>query len=512
MRDLITLIEQFETLDEGRGLAARSPGEQFANKEGDVIEFQSLDFYPERGKFPPGDDMALAISELKKQGVNIQWTNQAAANSGGFGVATFKHGDNNYYLGRFFKEISPSRVANNFPHDAIPGGFKLQSGLGKKESAGYKPSEVLKTFKSNSPESIVQQITNHFGASSDEAVAAEIFLTATQFPVRVPSGNMNISAFNDYFCEMLQPMALVLGLPTTGNAGEAAEIFFGPGQDFSGCVISFNEGVSGGLYDSLLVNSAGKQIKISSKGKSGANASVVNLLRCMEELQAAPNGPDLLSKHQIVVDIIKIIDKKGHFGAPIELATNYGIIDTGDGDFVLGMKQYGPEDEINWGKHKKLQALYQGRRARDMSRIVPIEHMIAAIAYRVADYVNKNTEFDKAAADILNHSALVQMYTTVTKAGDEFVIPAFKAVYPSEAVTGVLLDATKAYMSTQGKGNFTFEILKGGAKPSKSVDPDSVQSAEPVAKPNALTGKKVDIRPIGAAPKPKKADLGRERR
>ena len=33
-----------------------------------------------------------------------------------------------------------------------------------------------------------------------------------------------------------------------------------------------------------------------------------------------------------------------------------------------------------------------------------------------------------------------------------------------------------------------------------------------VAKPNVITGKKVDIRPIGAPAKPKKADLGRERR
>jgi hypothetical protein len=36
--------------------------------------------------------------------------------------------------------------------------------------------------------------------------------------------------------------------------------------------------------------------------------------------------------------------------------------------------------------------------------------------------------------------------------------------------------------------------------------------AKSVAKPNAITGKTVDIRPIGASPKPKKANIGRERR
>jgi purine nucleoside permease len=122
--------------------------------------------------------------------------------------------------------------------------------------------------------------------------------------------------------------------------------------------------------------------------------------------------------------------------------------------------------------------MYQARKARDMSRIIPIEHMISAIAYRVADYVNENTKFGEAASTILNNSALVQMYTDTRDSADAITVTKLTAVYPSQTVTGVLLDASKAYMSTQGKGNFTFEILKNGAKPADVNPIDGVDSLE----------------------------------
>jgi hypothetical protein len=63
------------------------------------------------------------------------------------------------------------------------------------------------------------------------------------------------------------------------------------------------------------------------------------------------------------------------------------------------------------------------------------------------------------------------MYTEATETADTISITNFRAVYPSDTVSGVLLDASKAYMSTQGKGNFTFKILKNGAKESDLLDP-----------------------------------------
>jgi hypothetical protein len=112
--------------------------------------------------------------------------------------------------------------------------------------------------------------------------------------------------------------------------------------------------------------------------------------------------------------------------------------------------------------------------------------MLSVIAYKVADYVNENTNFGQAASEILNHSALVQMYTDASETADTISITGFRAVYPSDTVSGVLLDASKAYMSTQGKGNFTFKILKNGAKESDLAPVDN-QADEPQAPAKTTT-------------------------
>ena len=518
MRDLLNLLDN--VLTEGVGLANRKPGEKFKNSVGDIITFQGLKFYPESGKFPSGNDLSDAIAELKHSGMNIHWTNMAAANSGAFAIASFTGEDGSpYYLGRFYKDISPNRAQNNFPHDAIPGGFKFQSKAGQKENSGLKPSEWLTQFQNNTPQTILDQAIAKFGEGSAEANALEAFIN-NDIPVEVVKGNMNPTAFRDYFAEVLQPIALVLGKNVSGNAAEAASIFFGPGEDYSECTISFNNNTIGGLYDSLLINPDGKQIKLSSKGKDGANASVTNLIKSVQELDQAPAGAKLRKTYADEITMLETINKLGHFGAPLAIAEKYDLIDNKEAQQVMSLKSLGPSDEIiGTGKlSKRLEGMYQARKARDMSRIIPIEHMISAIAYKVADYVNKNTKFGEAASTILNNSALVQMYTNTTDSKDTITITKLNAVYPSQTVTGVLLDASKAYMSTQGKGNFTFEILKNGAKPGSSNPVDGIDDIETSTddtntdKLNVVGQQRSKIK---AAPEPEKLgsekSLGRKR-
>ncbi len=457
MRDLLNLLDN--VLTESTGLANRKPGELWQNDQGQTLKFNNIVFYPEGG----GTYDAAGLEQFKQQFPEAHWVNNMPA-KGGVGIATFNDEQGNeVYVGRYFQDIKPNKTDNKWKNSDIIPGFSYQSKASKKESSGYKPSDILTDLKSQTPTSLANQVIAAFGANSDEARAITTFMQSNQSPVRVPKGNMELTAFRDYMGEILQPIALVMGKKVEGNADEAAMVFFGT-NNYRDCVISFNEGVSGGLYDSLLVNSKGKQIKLSSKGESGAMASVVNFLRCIEELDATPQGRKLRAKHQEVIDIIDAIDQGGHFGGPLELASHFGIIDNDDVHFVPLLKNIGPTEQIDWGKHKKLQKLYNDRVANDPTTMVPAEHMIAAIAYKVADYVNDNTNFSAAASEILNTSALVQMYTYVKETNQDFEIT-FRAEWPSTAVTGVKLSAGKTYMSTaKGGGNMVFKILKGGAK------------------------------------------------
>ena len=523
MRNLINILDAVIT--EGVGLANRKPGEKFKNSVGDMVTFQGLEFYPPSGKFPPGEAKADAIADLKRSGMNIHWTNMAAENSGAFAIASFTGEDGTpYYLGRFFREISPNRSQNNFPHEAIPGEFKYQSKVGQKENTGYKPSEILTQFQNNTPASIAKQVAAKFGAGSDEANAINIFIKSN-IPCKIPKGNMNPDAFRDYFCEMLQPIALVMGKNVSGNASEAAKIFFGS-SGYSDATIRFNTNTIGGLYDSLLVNPDGKQIKLSSKGKDGASASVVNLLNAVKELSVTPAGKKLLSTNAEAIEILNTISKDGHCGAPLTLGVKYGLITPEEATQVLKLKSLGPLDEIieSGLLSKKLEGMYQGRKSKDPSRIIPIEHMLAAIAYPLADHINKNTKFGKAASEILNNAALVQIYTDTAVTGDTITITKLTAVYPSQTVTGVLLDASKVYFSTGGKGNFTFTILKNGATPNDVNPMDPVEVPGAVTKPtkakvtapdlDAVTQRKSSIQAAEPIDQPMGTEksLGRKRR
>lgn len=523
MRDLLNLVDT--VLNEGVGLSNRKPGEKFANPQGDVITFQTLTFYPESGAFENREQADQTVQQVADQiGIPtemIAWTNTQPSKGGGFGIAQFTdEAGKDYYLGRWFQNISPNRAQNNFPHDAIPGGFKYQSKSGKKEATGYKPSEVLTQFKSQTPASIYSQIAEHFGADSDEAQATQAFMSQPGPKFSVPRGNMNAEAFRDYFCEMLQPMALVMGKQVTGNADEAAEIFFGS-AGFEDCVISFNDNPIGNLYDSLLVNSDGKQIKLSSKGKDGAKASVVNLLRSVDELGVTPNGQKLQKKYADTIEILRTIDKDGHIGAPLKLAVQYDMITPAEAQFVLTMRNLGPNDKIEWPRGTKtIQDLYNSRKPKDWSKIIPLEHMLAAIAYRVADYVNENTNFSEAASTILNYSAFVQIWTTMSTAGENYVL-SFQSKYPGEAVTGVLLDASKSYMSTQGKGNFVFNVLRNGATAKdmaiQDVEVDTAPDPDPATGTVDLDQITQARSKIKAAPEPEvkygsPKTLGRKRR
>ena len=518
MRELIDILE-------GVGLANRRPGEHFANPEGDDLTFQDLTFYPKQGAYDGPEAMNAAIEQAATgQGITpeqIHWANEPRG-SLAFGLAKFTltGTDKDYYLGRYMKNISPNRAQNSFSND-LPGGFKYQSKVAKKEASGYKPSDFLTQFQNNTPETILAQVKRAFGDDSDEATAMTVFMQSSGENVEIPKGNMNPEAFSNYFCELLQPMALVMGKRVKGNAKEAEQVFF-QGSGYRSCTISFNAGVSGELYDSLVVNPQGKQIKISSKAKDGANASVINILKCVKELGETEAGKKLVTKYADTISILQIIKDGGHVDGPLNLAVLFDMITTAEKDQVKSLKKFGPEDDIIGADllSPKLEKMYTDRNAKDMSKIIPLEHLLAAIAYRVADYVNENTNFGKAASEILNNSALVQMYTTTKVKGDIIILESFNAVYPSNTVTGVMMRADKSYMSTQGKGNLVFKVLKNGATDEETeVETDAESpdvSAEPartsVSDLEKFGKRRSDVKAAASQDMGDEKSLGRQRR
>lgn len=506
MRNLLDIID---TLNESTGLANRKPGSLFTNPEGDQLIFQSLNFYPEEGgAFASAEEMTDAIEQLAAQLPRpIEWTNAIGKNLG-FGIATFSDPQKNtYYLGRYFQKINPNRLENYFPN-TLPAGFKLQSKAAQKEASGYKPTEVLTQLKNLTPTDIYQQVVAKFGQGSDEAVAMQTFM---QSPGRseFPLGNMNFTAFTNYFCEILQPMSLVMGKKIRGNAQDAERKFLG-GASYTDCTISYGSGKNDGLFDSFVSAPNGRSIGISTKAKNGAKASAKNLDDKVKEMRGDPDGEKILNKFKTEVSILEMIVDGGYIDGPLNLAVLYKILTPEEAQQVRSLRGLAP-NQIEGKLSAKLQKLYDGRSTTDASKMIPFYHMLAAVAFEVADHVNNNTNFGPAAAAILNYGAFMQCYTDAKNVGSNVVLEEFQFQYPSEAVTGVKLSADKTYYSTGNKGNFTFKILKNGASEDEVTMPDDTvnPTAEPVDDLEKLDSVVTSTSGIKAAAKPER--LGTER-
>lgn len=484
MRDLIDQINRIgsvQDLDEARGLSARKQGEQFqrvgSNDDADIITFQSLDFFPPEGSYDSMEQMMQAYQQVAtKVNPRPEAVNRPNARTRAFGLVKFDTAVGPRWLVKFAEKINPTREKNTFwQTDDIPGGFSQVGARGAKEKRGYKPSDVLTEFKSQTPDSIARQVYAKFGRDSAEGRAMQIFLRSNKFPIIIPGEGIDFTAFRDYFCEMLQPIALIRGMPVSGNADQAAQLFMK--GDYSDCVVSFNEGVSGELYDSLLVNQAGRQIKLSSKGAKGAMASVINLLKSARELKAA--GIDLLEQYRDVIKILETIDRGNHWTGPLELAVNLGMITDRESRQVLEMRDQPKGTDIDDipGLTNNLRRIYKERSAKDPEQVVPLEHMVASIAYKVVNEINLNTNFSEAAADILNNSAFVQMYTEAAQKGSDIIIKGFRTVWPSKLFTEVTLEAQKSYSSTASSGGkLVFNINKD---PKKVANQDDTSGTDP---------------------------------
>jgi hypothetical protein len=459
MRDILDLFENI-ILDESRGLAGRKPGDTFRNTKGEEVTFDNIVFHPEGGgKYTP-EQMDAAIEQVQQQADNIRWQNTRTAKSGGFAIATFEGPNGPIYVGRYLDKVSPDPAQNKVPNEFDD--FRLASKAAAKTQAGLTPQDLLTDKLNLTIPKIMNQLAKSLGTDSPLYEVAHRIATGEGLPLSfpVPEG-ISFSAFRDYFCEILQPMAIVNGV-YTGNAGEAAEIFMD--GTFENCLISFDDSKNAGLSDSILTNPDGKEVKISSKGGKGAMASVSNLIDGVNDLQSTANGRKLLKKYGVVIDLLRDIKAAGQAGAPLLLGVKYGVINDKEAERIRALKTMAPipYDSINQIKiSPNLKKLATIKKPENLEQINLYYHLIATVAQLAAEQVNEQTNFSKAAADILNNGALVQVYTKAKEGKTEWVLQAFDTVYPSESIKGVYLSAGKNYFSTGIKGNYSFKIDKG---------------------------------------------------
>jgi len=510
MRDLINII----TLVESRGLGARRAGEEFVSTTNpdDKIYVNSVTFYPQdRTQYDSYEEMSSSLKELVQiPNAYVDLIGKFGPKDLAFGIAIFDKPDKSKLaFVKPYKSVKPDPTQNQWDNQTGIPGYKYNSRAAAKTQAGLTPQDILTENDNLTPLDIVSQVAQKLGNESPLTKLTQAIASGQKLPISIPADpNLGFSAFRDYFCELLHPIALQTG-NYEGNAGDAAKKFLGVGG-FADTSINFGKDKTEGLSDSVLVSPTGKKIKVSSKGAKGAEASAKNIFDAAEELKE--NNPTLWNKHQKIIQLVEDIKQSGQAGAPLLLGVRFNIISQEDADTIKGFKNMPPMN-LEKGKllgSEKLKELITGRKTDNPEKVNMYFHTIAAVAHKVADHINQSTNFGQAASEILNNGALVQVYTVASEKGDQWTLSKFNTKWPSDTVTGVSFSASKTYYSTGIKGNFTFKILRNGAK-----DVEDERSSEPalapkVAAPNVVTGKRVKVRPRDTTPRP--SGVGRELR
>lgn len=489
MRELLNL---FDVLKESTGLAGRKSGDVFKNPEKEEIYFDEIKFFPEGGgKYSP-EELDSALTQVQRKIKNIIWQNARSPRTGGFAIAKFNNEQGAIYFGRYLESIKPDPTDNYVPNNV--GDYKFSSKSAEKVQAQLGPQDLLTDKTDLTIPKIMNQLAASLGTDNPLYAVAHKIAIGEPLPMTFNKPNdISFTAFRDYFCEILQPMALQKG-QYTGNAGEAAEKFLGY-NGFSKTVISFDDSKTAGLSDSIITNKEGASILVSSKGGKGATASVGNLFDKILQLEETPDGKKFLRKYKEEIEIIKEIKSKGQAGAPLYLGIKYNIINEKEANQILGLKDYGPVsvDSIDQVLSPKLRKLALSR-SMESNTVNLYYHLIAAVAHKAASEVNEHTNFSKAAADILNHGGLVQVYTKAKEGKDTWTLSEFETVYPGSSIKGVYLSAGKTYYSTGIKGNYTFKIDKGQG-PEKEEEPTPGKPMKSVASvATDITDKKKSVR------------------
>ena len=512
MRDILNKIE---TLAESTGLANRKQGDVFRNPDGDEIVFDGIEFYPREGGRYDSEQLDHVLLDISAEtDHNLQWLNNRTSRSGGFALATFNSKEGPLYFGRYLEQIKSDPTDNYIPNQI--GDYKLTSKSAIKAQSGLSPQDLLINKTDLTAEDIVMQLAESLGSDNPLYEVAAKLAAGEPLPMIFDAPpNVSFSAFRDYFCEILQPIALQMG-QYTGNAAEAAEQFLG--GSFQNTLISFDNTKTAGLSDSVMSNEDGKYIKVSTKGGLGAMASTSNLIKSVDELSQTENGRKLKEKYAETIEIMRMIKERGQALSPIYLGLKYDIIDEADARKIIAFKNNKPQpmSELdNLGLSDNLLKLANVRKPANQSNVNFYYLLLAGLAQLAADEVNEHTDFSKAAADILNNGALIQVYTKANESKDKWTLKEFETVYPGDTIKGVYLSAAKTYYSTGIKGNFTFKIDKGKGLPEDQPEPSVGRDKRTDTAPE-FTKKAADIALGRNKPKSKKlssmGNIGREKR
>lgn len=525
MRDLINLLESIALNEKSRGLLYRNQGDSFfqgpvENPTAEIV-FDKVDYFPSMpGSYADYEEMANAGKELFRQYPAITWFNKPTAATKSFAIITFDgpaKGQKTYF-GKFFNEIKQD-MTGFWKNNELPGGWQLNKASSLKAFYKLKPADLfLPDSRFDSPADCVAALGEN---PKDNPAVPKIMpgmkeLLTKKFPLFADIGEMG-AAVRDDLGETIGPIALIQGMITTQGAEAARKELLGPNGSYAGSSIYFPEAKNNGLVDSYITTPGGIEIGISSKGDSGANASIKNVSDGVTRAREK-NMTDLLEKYADQLETITEVGSLSSRELPIVLGIRQGLITESQGRAINALIDSNAKslDAVNLPAEDlavvhQLMKQIPGAKT-DNPRYNVGFHALSALARNVSTNVNKDPKFGEACLKFLNVAPIIQLHLMSTDKGGSLQVTGFTSKYPPDFKGTVGLDASKTYAATGTNGRVSFSYNGGG---NQDTDPANVIAppSDSVSDLDAVAQKRSGIK--AATKKSGPADdsaLGRKRR
>jgi len=356
------------------------------------------------------------------------------------------------------------------------------SGVQQRALTNLKPVGILPTNAEISVGEIPEQVQNTITGRQDltndiKTQVVELLssvLSGSAAPIQ--GAGTYAKSYEIDLGETAAPIALVTKNFLSG-AWQAAEQ--GMNVDFGSIRgVEFPNDPAEKLYDSYLIIDDENLVRVSSKDKAGgAKASVSGVVDDISKYPERYEG--LFDEKQNpgfegLLDIVRKIKepdmtivqnspnwyRNGSIAGALELGITVGIITSDQATRIVEIidsdsQQLSPDDS-------DLNFLFNYKGTDDATR--PDYrvgwHLLAGVAAGAADTINKNYPIDKFFKAILERSNMVQVKTTLKRAGDGAYFSNFEVIYPPVFTGTIKLDASSNFYATRrpvGKMGFAIK-------------------------------------------------------
>lgn len=441
----------YELVKESRGIFGRKLGDPFIHTDGTTADFVQVMVFPNpsQGKFEDAAQRDSVIAELETQlKTKIQWANQAKNNLS-FAIAELKTSDGDIILWGRYLNTSTGILAGKWKNNEIPQGWKLNTATAQKLNVGYDPQTLV---GENILFPNIDAALTHILARAKNVENGDILvealqnLRAGQLPV-FKGMAQQMPAIRDYLGEIITPIALAAGL--IGDDAEVARTDLLQ-QPWAACRVRWPQSKNHNLVDSIFVNSKGFELAISSKGGSGAKASVKNISDAIE--RARVNSPELVATYKNTVRYVTILNDNSAQTGPLLLAVEFGIINQKTATDCLTMIKQGTKELPP--QYAKLTQNYMADTTNQ--NYMAGLHLLASIAKLVAAKLNSLPDMSAGLQAFMNQASMVQIHLGMRTKGDDAIITGFKSVYPPRFAGTMVIDASKTYYATSKPDKMSF--------------------------------------------------------